>query len=141
MQETLLDNGSEWKVIVAALLLFGALSHYPIHRLDRLRPILAHNQHPADGVSVEHSSNTASAGKESCGCFSPVLYRWQIVRYFPVCVCVRECVFTVTPEKFCLTPPRLRRKAPCTRCTSAREHPSGELHWIDVYCFQILPAH
>lgn len=62
MHEVLPDNGSKWEVIVAASLLFGALSHYTVHRLDRLKPLLAHNQHPADGVTVEHSSNTASAG-------------------------------------------------------------------------------
>lgn len=109
-------------MIVAAWLLFGALSHYPIHRLDRLKPLLAHNQHPADGVAVERSSNTASAERESCGCFSPALYWWQIVRDL-VCVCM--CVFTVTLKKFCLTPPRPRQKAPCRRCTSVWEHPSG----------------
>lgn len=101
MHEALLDNGSKWELIVAALLLFGAFSHYPIHRLDRLKPILAHNQHPADGVTDEHSSNTANAGKESCGCFSPVLYRWQIGRYFCVCVCVHcdgEKVLSHSPK-------------------------------------------
>lgn len=62
MHEALRDNGSKWEVIAAASLLFGALSHYPVHRLDRLKPLLAHNQHPADGVTVEHSSYTPSTG-------------------------------------------------------------------------------
>lgn len=56
-------------MIVAALLLFGAFSHYPVHRLDPysptnhmrasqdLKPLLAYNQHPADAVTVEQSSH------------------------------------------------------------------------------------
>lgn len=110
---------------MAASLLFGTLSHYPIHRLERLKPLLAHNQHPADSVSVEHSSNTASAGKESCGYFSPIGGRLEDIFVY-------VCVFTVTPKKFSLIPPRLRLRAPCRRCTSACEHPSRELLWIDV---------
>lgn len=62
------------EMTVAALLLFGAFSHYPVHRLDRyslanhmrasrdLKPLLAHNQHPADAVTVEHSSHTVDTG-------------------------------------------------------------------------------
>lgn len=56
------ENRGKWEVIVAASLLFGALSHYPVHRLDRLKPLLAHNQHPADGVTAEYSSNTVNGG-------------------------------------------------------------------------------
>lgn len=61
-------------MIVAALLLFGAFSHHPVYRLDLyspanhmrasqdLKPLLAHNQHPADAVTVEHSSHTVDMG-------------------------------------------------------------------------------
>lgn len=62
-------------MIAAASLLFGALSRYPVHRLDRyspanhmrgkrdLKPLLAHNQHPTDGVTVEHRSHTVDRDK------------------------------------------------------------------------------
>lgn len=59
---------------VTASLLFGAFSHYPVHRLDLgvpanhrrasqdLKPLLACNQHPADAVTVGHGSHTVDIG-------------------------------------------------------------------------------
>lgn len=66
MGEELWETGSKQ--------LFAASSHHPVHRLDLyspanrvrasrdLKPILAHNQHPADAVAVEHSSHTVDMG-------------------------------------------------------------------------------
>lgn len=58
-----------------ALLLFGAFSHYPVHRLDLcspanhlrvsqdLEPLLAHNQHPAAAATAEQSWHSVHLGQ------------------------------------------------------------------------------
>lgn len=74
LQKNMSKRGWGGGLIVAVSLLFRALSHYPVHRLGHcspanhmranrdLKPLLDHNQHPADGVTVEHSSHTVDTG-------------------------------------------------------------------------------